>query len=77
MWREALAAVVRAGGTISHHHGVGRSRSGYMMEEHGDSLELIRMLKKTLDPSGVLNPGKLGLDGTAGESASVGRPDQQ
>lgn len=59
MWEEALGAVIRGGGTISHHHGVGRSRRGHMVEEHGDSLELVRVLKKTLDPMGVLNPGKL------------------
>jgi alkyldihydroxyacetonephosphate synthase len=58
-WKEGLAAVSRAGGTISHHHGVGQSRTRFMVEEHGDALALLEVFKQTLDPHGVLNPGKL------------------
>ena len=61
LWREALAAATRAGGTISHHHGVGRSKAGFMNEEHGNSLRLLRALKATFDPASILNPGVLGL----------------
>ncbi len=61
LWSEALAAVTRAGGTISHHHGVGRSKAAFMREEHGTSLPLLNTLKATLDPDGIMNPGVLGL----------------
>ncbi|MDY0004418.1 MAG: FAD-binding oxidoreductase [Polyangia bacterium] len=61
LWSESLAAATRAGGTISHHHGVGRAKAGFMREEHGTSLPLLRTLKQTFDPDGILNPGVLGL----------------
>lgn len=61
LWSEALAAVTRAGGTISHHHGVGRLKAGFMREEHGTSISLLNVLKATFDPDGILNPGVLGL----------------
>lgn len=61
IWRRGLSAVVRAGGTISHHHGVGFSKASFMAEEHGHGIEIFRQLKQALDPHGVLNPGKMGL----------------
>jgi alkyldihydroxyacetonephosphate synthase len=61
VWSEALTAVTRAGGTISHHHGVGRSKAGFMREEHGTALRLMESLKNTFDPDGIMNPGVLGL----------------
>lgn len=62
MWRSALDAVVAAGGTVSHHHGVGMSKQAFMAKEHGEGgMTLLRALKKTLDPDGIMNPGKLGL----------------
>jgi D-lactate dehydrogenase (cytochrome) len=32
-----------------------------MAEEHGYGLEIMRRIKQTLDPNGILNPGKMGL----------------
>jgi alkyldihydroxyacetonephosphate synthase len=61
IWRRGLGAVVRAGGTISHHHGVGVSKAAFMAEEHGASLSVYRQLKAVMDPDGILNPGKMGL----------------
>jgi alkyldihydroxyacetonephosphate synthase len=61
IWRRGLTAVVRAGGTISHHHGVGLSKSAFMHEEHGAALGLFRQLKSIVDPRGILNPDKMGL----------------
>lgn len=61
LWSKALAAATRAGGTISHHHGVGRSKAHFMTEEHGNSLQLLKTLKSTLDPASILNPGVLGI----------------
>src|SRR6185295_9595423 len=55
-WRDALAAVVDAGGTLSHHHGVGRSKAPAMRREQGAAIELVRALKAVMDPAGVLNP---------------------
>jgi alkyldihydroxyacetonephosphate synthase len=61
IWREALAAASRVGGTISHHHGVGVLKAPAMVAEHREAMTLLRALKRTLDPDGIMNPGKLGL----------------
>ena len=53
-------AVVENGGTITHHHGVGRDHTPWMRDEAGDlGLDLLRSAKERLDPDGVMNPGKL------------------
>jgi alkyldihydroxyacetonephosphate synthase len=55
-----LAACHAAGGSISHHHGIGRGRAHWMGAEHGPpGLRLLCSLKAALDPAGILNPGKL------------------
>ncbi|MCK5795946.1 MAG: FAD-binding oxidoreductase [Deltaproteobacteria bacterium] len=61
IWQKGLTAVLRAGGTISHHHGVGYSKASFMADEHGTSINVFRQLKEVLDPQGILNPGKMGL----------------
>lgn len=61
LWRDGLTAAARAGGTISHHHGVGLMKGPFMAEEHRDSMALYEALKQTFDPDGILNPGKMGL----------------
>jgi alkyldihydroxyacetonephosphate synthase len=60
-WKAALDAVMKGGGTLSHHHGVGVSKAAWMPAEHGASMRLLRALKLSLDPHGIMNPGKLGL----------------
>jgi alkyldihydroxyacetonephosphate synthase len=59
-WRDALAAAVEAGGTIAHHHGVGRSKAPRMTSELGDAgVDVVRALMRAWDPKGILNPGNL------------------
>jgi alkyldihydroxyacetonephosphate synthase len=63
-WRAAKSAaseaIVGAGGTITHHHAVGRDHVPWMRAEVGElGLELIRAAKERLDPAGIMNPGKL------------------
>ncbi len=63
-WRRAKAAasdaMVRAGATITHHHAVGTDHRPWMGAEVGDlGVEVLRAVKATLDPAGILNPGKL------------------
>jgi alkyldihydroxyacetonephosphate synthase len=63
--RAAGDAIVGAGGTITHHHAVGRDHAPWMGDEVGDAgLALLRAAKAELDPRGILNPGKL-LSGPA------------
>jgi len=61
IWRDGLAAASRAGGTISHHHGVGMLKGALMESEHREAMTILRALKKTFDPDDIMNPGKLGL----------------
>lgn len=63
-WRRAkdaaCAAIVGCGATITHHHAVGRDHRRWMCAEIGDlGVEVLRSVKATLDPAGILNPGKL------------------
>jgi alkyldihydroxyacetonephosphate synthase len=56
----ACEAIVAHGGTITHHHAVGRDHAPYMEAEVGQAgLEVLRALKEQLDPAGIMNPGKL------------------
>ncbi len=58
--RAASEAIVAAGGTITHHHAVGRDHAPYMEAEVGETgIELLRGVKERLDPSNIMNPGKL------------------
>lgn len=56
-----MSASTRAGGSLSHHHGIGLNRSQYMRDYLGPSFDVLAGLKSALDPHGILNPGKLGL----------------
>ncbi|MFD3431314.1 FAD-binding oxidoreductase [Nocardia fluminea] len=63
-WRIAKSAasdaMVAAGGTITHHHAVGADHRPWMGAEIGDlGVRVLRAVKRELDPTGVLNPGKL------------------
>jgi len=56
----ACEAIVATGGTITHHHAVGRDHAPYMQAEVGEvGLSALRALKEELDPGGIMNPGKL------------------
>jgi alkyldihydroxyacetonephosphate synthase len=56
----ASKAIVAAGGTITHHHGVGLEHRNYLTNEIGQvGVTTLRAIKKALDPAGILNPGKL------------------
>ncbi len=62
---DAILALLRSvhgfGGSVEYCHGVGVKLAPLMAGEHGDSLELMRSVKRCLDPNGIMNPGKLGL----------------
>jgi alkyldihydroxyacetonephosphate synthase len=63
-WRAAKMAasnaIVTVGGSITHHHAVGTDHRPWMHDEVGElGARLLRAIKSTLDPAGILNPGKL------------------
>jgi alkyldihydroxyacetonephosphate synthase len=58
--RAASEAIVATGGTITHHHAIGRDHAPYMEAEVGElGLEMLQAVKDRLDPTGIMNPGKL------------------
>jgi alkyldihydroxyacetonephosphate synthase len=62
LWADLMPVVLEAGAVISHHHGIGVERAGWMAAQLGaPGLDLLRGLKAVVDPAGVMNPGKLGL----------------
>ena len=68
-WDAVIGAVLAAGGTLSHHHGVGLNRARFLPAALGDAFHELAAVKAALDPHGVLNPGKLGLASPWGEAA--------
>ena len=63
----ASDAIAREGGTITHHHAIGRDHAPWMRHEIGEAgLGVLESVKQRLDPAGILNPGKLfpGKDGS-------------
>lgn len=64
-----IDAIYRAGGSLSHHHGVGRMIGPWMEDYHGkNGMEVYRALKRHFDPKGIMNPGgAMGLDYDPGE----------
>ena len=71
VWDAGTRAVLAAGGSLSHHHGVGLNRSRYVAEALGGGLDVLAAVKKALDPKGILNPGKLGLASAFGSAGLV------
>jgi alkyldihydroxyacetonephosphate synthase len=63
-WRAAKTAaseaIVAGGGTITHHHAIGRDHRQWLTAESGPlGIEVLRAAKERLDPAGIMNPGKL------------------
>tara|TARA_B100001248_G_scaffold169091_1_gene128073 strand:- start:291 stop:1664 length:1374 start_codon:yes stop_codon:yes gene_type:complete len=46
-------------GTITGEHGVGLHKKAYLLKEHGDSIPLMKSIKKSIDQNNIMNPGKI------------------
>lgn len=58
--RELMEVTIALGGTLSGEHGIGSLKTPYLsLEQSEDVIELQRGLKTLLDPTGILNPGKM------------------
>ncbi len=58
--KEIFDAALELGGTITGEHGVGLAKKGFLRQAVGDlNLEVMRTLRRTFDPQGILNPGKI------------------
>jgi alkyldihydroxyacetonephosphate synthase len=56
-----MQAVMANGGMINEHHGVGLKLSRYMRKQYGPAWPFVKRLKATIDPNGIMNPGKVGF----------------
>ncbi|MFN4092582.1 MAG: FAD-binding oxidoreductase [Brevundimonas sp.] len=48
-----------AGGTCTGEHGVGLGKKAYLVDEQGDAVALMAVIKRAVDPANLMNPGKI------------------
>ncbi len=46
-------------GTITGEHGVGLHKKEYLLEEHGDNIPVMKLIKRSIDQNNIMNPGKI------------------
>ncbi len=67
-WDAVMSTLQASGGAISHHHGIGIHRGPHLRRSMGPAWKVLRLIKDSLDPAGILNPGKLGMASHLGET---------
>jgi len=60
--KDLIDLALRFKGTLTAEHGTGMSKSPYIKRELGETIEVMKEIKKALDPNNILNPGKMGFD---------------
>ena len=59
-FKEIFEEAIRLGGTITGEHGIGLAKKDFLPKFAGDAqMRVMRELRRTLDPRGILNPGKM------------------
>jgi alkyldihydroxyacetonephosphate synthase len=59
-WDQAMRSCTAAGGTLTHHHGVGRLKAAFLAAELGEAgVNVLTRIKAALDPQRIMNPGVL------------------
>jgi len=58
---EIYDVVLSLGGTLPAEHGIGIIRADYMARAHGKGFDVMKAIKKAIDPQNIMNPGKMGL----------------
>jgi alkyldihydroxyacetonephosphate synthase len=54
-----VTEALRMGGSMVHHHGIGKYRTAWVRQEHGSAYYLLFALKQAFDPEGVMNAGTI------------------
>lgn len=65
VWDAIMKSCLDGQGSISHHHGIGLVRAKWLEREMDGRFEMLKKIKGTLDPNGIMNPGKM-TDGKNG-----------
>jgi alkyldihydroxyacetonephosphate synthase len=59
-WAAAAKSCTEAGGTITHHHGVGRLKAPFLTQDLGETgTAVLNTIRAALDPAAIMNPGGL------------------
>lgn len=61
IWAVAVRTSLEHGGMLNEHHGIGLKLSRFMRSQYGSAWELLECIKESLDPNGIMNPGKVGF----------------
>ncbi len=62
VWESVMSTVIKHGGAISHHHGIGRMRANWVEKNMGKvAYHLFKKLKQCIDDKGILNRGNMGV----------------
>lgn len=62
IWDAATDTALRHGAVINDHHGIGATLGRFMQRQYGENtFAMLRGIKDSLDPDGIMNPGKLGF----------------
>lgn len=57
--RRLVSRAIASGGTCTGEHGIGLGKKDFLIEELGSAVELMRTLKRAIDPQNIMNPGKV------------------
>jgi alkyldihydroxyacetonephosphate synthase len=61
IWETSMKICLDKGAAISHHHGIGLARAPYIRDDLAAGALVLDKIKAAIDPAGIMNPGKLGL----------------
>ena len=54
-----IRKALKLNGTITGEHGVGLHKKEYLLEEHGDNIPVMKLIKRSIDQNNIMNPGKI------------------
>ena len=54
-----IEKAIKLEGTITGEHGIGVHKKEYLIKQHSDNITYMRLIKQTLDPNNIMNPGKI------------------